>query len=212
MSREEIRFLADVAARPLSTTVSRYQRLNLSRRRGNAIRQHLADAGIIEAVAIATRSGQVVLYQLTDLGRSVCESAGIDPGPSPARAWSTATGSKAAGHFEERGFQVVQEHRIEGDVAPSTSWRSVRRRVAVEVEDWQVRHRQERDQAPRHGFDRVVLPRHLPPPSRLRHEAAKRSQGPGQWTVRRRLLQPGRRAPATLKQTSGRSRPFRSSG
>ena len=42
MTREAIRFLSDVAARPLSTTVSRYQRLNLSRRRGNAIRQSLA--------------------------------------------------------------------------------------------------------------------------------------------------------------------------
>ena len=45
------------------------------RRRGNAIRQQLSAAGIIEAVAMATRSGQVVLYQLTDLGRTVCNSA-----------------------------------------------------------------------------------------------------------------------------------------
>ena len=63
MTREEIRFLADIAARPLSTTVSRYQRLNLSRRRGNAIRQALATAGIIEAVSIPNRSGQVMLYR-----------------------------------------------------------------------------------------------------------------------------------------------------
>nr|MDD5134563.1 DUF87 domain-containing protein [Phycisphaerae bacterium] len=41
LNREETRFLSDVATRPLSTTVSRYQRLNLSRRRGNAIRQSL---------------------------------------------------------------------------------------------------------------------------------------------------------------------------
>ena len=69
LTREAIRFLADVAARPLSTTVARYQRLNLSRRRGNAIRQQLASAAVIEAVALATRWGQVVLYQLTDHGR-----------------------------------------------------------------------------------------------------------------------------------------------
>jgi hypothetical protein len=43
----------------------------------NAMRQHLADAGIIEAVPLATRSRQVVLNQLTDHGRSVCESMGI---------------------------------------------------------------------------------------------------------------------------------------
>ena len=84
MSREDIRFLADVAARPLSTTVVRYQRLNLSRRRGNAVRQHLEDTGIIESVAIATSWGQVVLYQLTDHGRAVrpgdrwCRHRGLD--------------------------------------------------------------------------------------------------------------------------------------
>lgn len=83
LSREAIRFLADVAARPLSTTVSRYQRLNLSRRRGNAIRRDLAGACIIEAVAIATRSGQIILYQLTDHGRTVATSLGVDPGPQP---------------------------------------------------------------------------------------------------------------------------------
>lgn len=62
LSREEIRFLADIVAKPLSTTVSRYHRLNLSRRRGNAVREALTSAGIIERVTIATRSGQVVLY------------------------------------------------------------------------------------------------------------------------------------------------------
>ena len=66
MSREGIRFLSDVASRPLSTTVSRYQRLHLSRRRGNTIRQDLLAAGLVEAVPIATRSGQIVLHQLTD--------------------------------------------------------------------------------------------------------------------------------------------------
>lgn len=93
LSREAIRFLADVAARPLSTTVSRYQRLNLSRRKGNAIRQRLAEASIIQAVSIATRSGQVMLYELTDLGRTVCQQEGINPGMCPAKAWSTATGA-----------------------------------------------------------------------------------------------------------------------
>lgn len=93
MSREVVRFLADVAARPLSTTVARYQRLHLSRRKGNAIRQdlNLAGGGLIAAVALATRSGQVVLYELTDTGRIVCRDHGIDAGPVPREA----TGSTA---------------------------------------------------------------------------------------------------------------------
>lgn len=54
-----------------------------SRAADNAIRRCLLDAGVIEAVTAATRSGQVVLYQLTDIGRRVCEMEGINPGRVP---------------------------------------------------------------------------------------------------------------------------------
>jgi hypothetical protein len=100
------RFLVDVSARPLSTTVSRYQRLHLSRPRGNAARQSLQPAGLIAPAPIATRCGQVVLYHLTDAGRSVCSSLGIDPGARPpgrADAWSTATGSARPRSTSRRG-------------------------------------------------------------------------------------------------------------
>ena len=132
MSREEIRFLADVAARPLSTTVSRYQRLHLSRRRGNAVRQNLAQAGIIEPVAIATRSGQVMLYQLTDHGRTVCKQVGIDPGPAPReglehRYWVKRT----AEHFEKKGYDVTKEHPIKGNGAIDILSERPGERVAV---------------------------------------------------------------------------------
>ncbi len=134
-SREEIRLLADIAARPLSTTVFRYQRLNLSRRRGNAMRQHLADAGVIEAVPIATRSGQVVLNQLTNHGRSVCESIGIDPGPVPRASlehlyWVM----KVTEHFEKQGYEVTAEHAIPGDGAVDLLAERPGERVAIEVE------------------------------------------------------------------------------
>jgi len=102
MTREEIRFLADVSARPVSTTVSRYQRLNLSRRRGNAIRQQMAAAGIIEAACIATRSGQVMLHQLTEMGRTVCEYVSIDPGPRPIESLEHRIGSNRPASFLRR--------------------------------------------------------------------------------------------------------------
>ena len=135
MSREDIRFLADVAAKTLSTTVSRYQRLNFSRRRGNAVRQHLESAGIIEAVAIATRNGQVVLYQLTEVGRSLCEQVGIDPLPRPRaslehRYWI----KKAHEYFQDQGYEVVREHPIKGDGAVDLLAERPGHRVAVEVE------------------------------------------------------------------------------
>jgi len=48
-----------------------------------AIRRSLLDAGVIESVTTARRSGQVVLYQLSDIGRRVCEMVGINPGRVP---------------------------------------------------------------------------------------------------------------------------------
>jgi len=158
MSREAVRFLSDLAARPLSTTVHRYQRLHLSRRRGNAVRQSLQSAGLIEPVPIATRSGQVMLYQLTELGRSACASVGIDPGARcreslEHRYWVR----RAAEDFAARGYEVTREHPVEGNGAIDLLAVRPGERVAVEIETGKsdvptnlakVRHT---------GFDRVVL-------------------------------------------------------
>ena len=158
MSREEIRFLADLVARPLSTTVSRYQRLHLSRRRGNAVRQSLQAAGAIEAVAIATRSGQVVLYQLTESGRAVCESIGIDPGPVPReslehRFWVR----RASEHFEKQGYEVTREHPIKGNGAVDLLAERPGERVAIEVETGKSDIQANLQNAEKGEFDRVVL-------------------------------------------------------
>ena len=158
MTREEIRFLADVAERPLSTTVSRYQRLHLSRRRGNAIRQHLASAGIIESAAIATRSGQVVLYQLTDLGRSACSAAGIKPGPRSRESLEHSFwASRAARHFEREGYDISREHPVKGNGAIDLLAEKGGTRVAIEVETGKSNIKVNLNKIKNAGFDRIVL-------------------------------------------------------
>ena len=158
LNREEIRFLTDVATRPLSTTVSRYQRLNLSRRRGNAIRQHLAAAGIIKAVTIATRYGQVVLYELTDLGRSVCTSAHIEIGPRPReslehRYWVAQT----AKYFEKQGYDISCEHPVKGNGAIDIMAQRHGKRSAVEVETGKSSIAVNLAKTKDAGFDRIVF-------------------------------------------------------
>ena len=158
MTREEIRFLADVALNPLATTVSRYQQLHLSRRRGNAVRQHLDKHRLMEPVSIATRSGQVVLYQLTDLGRSVCESVGIALGPKSReslehRYWV----ARAAAQFEDRGFQVTQEYRIDGNGAIDLVAERPGERIAMEVETGKSDIDKNVSKLLTAGFDRVLL-------------------------------------------------------
>jgi hypothetical protein len=158
MNREEIRFLSDVACRPLSTTVSRYQRLNLSRRRGNAIRQHLASAGIIEAVTIATRSGQVVLYQLSEFGRTACSSAGIHPGPRPRESLEHSFWvNRAAKHFENKAYDVSCEHPVKGNGAIDILAEKPGERVAVEVETGKSNVKGNLGKIRSAGFDRIVL-------------------------------------------------------
>jgi hypothetical protein len=158
LSREEIRFLSDVAGRPLSTTVSRYQRLNLSRRRGNAVRQHLVSAGIIEAVAIATRSGQVVLYQLTDPGRTVCSSLGIDAGPRPRESLEHSFWvNRASKYFERKGYEVSYEHPVKGNGAIDILAARPGEKVAVEVETGKSNIKENLNKIKSAGFDRIVL-------------------------------------------------------
>jgi hypothetical protein len=142
MNREEIRFLADVAERPLSTTVSRYHRLHLSRRRGNAIRQHLASAGIIEPVTIATHCGQVVLYQLTSLGRSVCSTAAIKIGPKPRESL-------------EHSFWL--DHPVNGNGAVDLLAEGKGKRIAIEVETGKSNIKGNLTKIRKDGFDRIVL-------------------------------------------------------
>lgn len=158
LSREEIRFLSDIADRPLSTTVSRYQRLNLSRRRGNAIRQSLQSAGLIDAVPIATRSGQVVLCELTDHGRAVADARGFDSGP-PSRAglehryWV----SRIAENFERQGYEVAIEHHIPGDGHVDLAAARPGERVAIEVETGKSDITANLDKLRGAGFDRILL-------------------------------------------------------
>ncbi len=158
LTREAVRFLSDLAVHPLSTTVSRYQRLHLSRRKGNAVRQDLSSAGLIAAVPIATRSGQVVLYELTDPGRDLCSTLGIDPGPAPRaglehRYWVKRT----AEFFEEQGYDITHEHLIKGNGAVDLLAQRCNERVAIEVETGKSNVMENISKTQKAGFDRVVI-------------------------------------------------------
>lgn len=158
MSREAIRFLSDVASRPLSTTVSRYQRLHLSRRRGNAIRQDLVAAGLVEAVPIATRSGQIVLHQLTDNGRAMCGTLAIAAAPRlRASLEHSYWASKIADGFERQGYEVTFEHHVKGDGTVDVVAQRAGKRVAIEVETGKSDIKENLSKLQGAGFDRVVL-------------------------------------------------------
>jgi len=108
--------LRDLVEHPLSTTVERYNRLRLSRRKGHALRTSLIDADLIQPVRIPTRSGMVVLVQLTPRGRQHCNSLGL-PLPQTGSAgiahryWAQRVGTA----LEAEGYAVTFETHIEGN-------------------------------------------------------------------------------------------------
>ena len=158
LNRQEIRLLYDVVHHPLSTTVSRYQRLNLSRRKGNAVRQSLLSGKLIGPVTLATRSGQVVLYQLSDAGRTVCHAHQIDPGPVPReslehRWWIRKTQE----YFEKKGYEVTLEHPIKGNGAIDLLAQRPGEKIAIEVETGKSDIKQNLLHMKKKEFDKLIM-------------------------------------------------------
>ena len=158
LSPEEKRFLIDVVTHPLSTTVSRYHRLHLSRRRGNAVRESLESTELIERCAIATRSGQVVLYQLTDHGREVSQSFGIDPGPKSNQTlehqyWIERTAKQFAGD----GYTVKYEYPIKGHQAVDIYACRAGEKIAIEIETGKSDIKANLEKIRNKQIDRIIL-------------------------------------------------------
>ncbi len=62
--------LRHIAVDPFATVTARYTQLSFSRRRGNALRQHLEELGLIKPIRIKTPRGMVMLLELTGSARS----------------------------------------------------------------------------------------------------------------------------------------------
>lgn len=135
LSQEAMHFLQDIIAQPLSTTVSRYHRLHFSRRRGDAVRRYLVENSFVEPVRIATRTGQVVLYQLTINGRDLCVSLGMDPGPKlreslQHRYWV----KRAAEYYKTKSYEIVFEYPVKGNGKIDILAQKADEKIAIEVE------------------------------------------------------------------------------
>jgi hypothetical protein len=135
LSIESMNFLQDIIAHPLSATVSRYHRLHFSRRRGDAVRRCLMDSNYIEPITIATRTGQVVLYQLTNNGRDTCNLLGLKLSPLPRESlehrywvWQTAA------YYKKQGYEITFEYAVKGNGKIDVLAESPGQRIAIEIE------------------------------------------------------------------------------
>ena len=135
LSRDALRFITDIVSYPLSSTVVRYGRLHLSRRQGNTLRRELLAAGLIAAVPLPTRNGQVVLLELTESGAVLASHHGLEVPPAPVeslehRYWVRRMGQQ----FENDGYEVSYEYALPDGGHVDVWAERVGRRVAIEVE------------------------------------------------------------------------------
>ena len=116
LNEREEALLQEIATHPFSGVVERYRRLRVSRRNGDTIKKSLIEKQLIEPVGILTRSGRMVLLDITDIGWQHLSRIGKVKPPVrfneglEHRFWK----QKAAEHYEALGYNVLIEEPVNG--------------------------------------------------------------------------------------------------
>jgi len=153
----ELSLLRDVAIHPLSGVVERYRRLRISRRKGNSLKETCLERDWLRPIDIPTRSGRVVLLDLTQSGQEHVRKTGIEI-PDRSR-WGSLEHEywkrKVANRLENLGYVVKIEEPVNGytDLIAEKD----DQHVAVEIEtgksDWQANLTKNQKK----GFDRIII-------------------------------------------------------
>jgi hypothetical protein len=134
-SRLEHLLLKDILDHPLDGVVKRYNRLGVSRRRGNHAKEALMARGLVNAVSVPTKTGKVVLLEPTTTARDVLKSAGFclaspREGGLVHAFWKETIGQD----LRNQSWAVTEEKAIGKGQAVDIEARKSGVRVAIEVE------------------------------------------------------------------------------
>ena len=157
LSEREVSFLRDITEHPFSGVIERYRRLSISRRKGNKTKERLLELEMIKTIPIPTRSGLIVLLELTKHGVQALRKTGIEL--NTRGRWGSTEHEyfkhKAAEYFERNGYTVAIEEPVNGftDLVIQRDGK----RTAVEVEtgksDWQ----KNLDKNLKKGFEHIII-------------------------------------------------------
>jgi hypothetical protein len=160
LAKRDVALLRDVLEFPISGVVERYRRLRLNRRKGNAAKEECLERNLIRQVPIPTRSGRVVLLELTQQGLEALASRGIADGcpklpPHRGSLEHEYWRSRAAAFYEGEGYMVSMEEPVNGhaDMVVRHDGAS----IAVEIETGKSQWRDNIARDLSAGFDEVVV-------------------------------------------------------
>ena len=110
----ECMFLIDVAKNPLSTVVERYKRLGMNPKTGNRWKDSLISRDVIVPKRIITKSGWIVLFEITEKGRIVLQDNGYNLRVGSEGIEHKFWKGKIAEHYKRHGYDVAIEEEMNG--------------------------------------------------------------------------------------------------
>ena len=129
------KLLFDIREHPLDGVVRRYNRIGVSRRRGNHAKEDLLAQGILEPVDIPTRTGKVVLLDFTAALKAAMKRNGVAVRhPREGGLAHAYWVSQLKTALEAKEWKTATEQPLGGGMAVDLAAVRSKTRVAVEVE------------------------------------------------------------------------------
>ncbi|MFC1611123.1 ATP-binding protein [Myxococcota bacterium] len=113
----ELTLLNDIIKYPTSTVVERYDRIGLSRRKGNLAKKYLEREGLIEGQIIRAKNSWVKLLKATPEGEDILSKRGISSPPRHGGLEHQYWIAQIAAHLSNElgtGADIQKEHAIGG--------------------------------------------------------------------------------------------------
>ncbi len=150
----ECMFLVDVGQNPISTVVERYKRLGMNPKTGNNWKNSLILRGNIIPKRIITKSGWIVLFEITEKGRIVLQDNGynirVGSEGIEHRFWK----EKIAEYYKRKGYDVAIEEERNGSA--DIAIKKGKERIAIEIETGNSDHLRNIERNLFSGFDSVI--------------------------------------------------------
>ena len=133
LTTQERKFMIDIWQHPNSAVTERYLRLDISRRRGNNIKNNLIHFGFIYSSSIILPTGRIKILLLKEKGKKLLGFAAGQSdrhGGTQHRYWVRAI----ADHLKKQGYEVNKEVPIGGGKAIDIVASRNSKRTAFEIE------------------------------------------------------------------------------
>jgi len=134
-SEEEKEYLVDIVKNPFAGVVERIERLGISARKGNDLKELLIANNSIEQKEISTRNGRIVLVQLRKKGSHLLKKLGYDT-ENRIRQYGLLHEfwkDKVKRYYEKLGYKVTSEEKLNGERADLVAEKG-KEKIAIEIE------------------------------------------------------------------------------